>query len=80
MIISNVTGPSINGHVCDMCYYKTKLFLHPLYFRDMLDLPSSVPPVIESPFFHRPDGQRIFLFVEAGGILHRPRLVRTLKV
>lgn len=73
---------TIHKWSCDVTCVTTRLsvFLRPLYFRDMLDLPSSFPPVIESPFFHRPDGQRIFLFVEAGGILHRPRLVRTLKV
>ncbi|KAJ3573679.1 hypothetical protein NP233_g2283 [Leucocoprinus birnbaumii] len=41
--------------------------------------PSSAPPVPELPFFHHPDGQRIRIFVEAGGIIHRPRLIRNLK-
>ena len=68
---------------CDVtCVTATRLgVLHPPYFKDMSDLPPlSVPPVIESPFFHHPDGQRILFFVEAGGILYRPRLIRTLKV
>ncbi|KAF5356201.1 hypothetical protein D9756_004111 [Leucocoprinus leucothites] len=41
--------------------------------------PSSAPPVIQPPFFYHPDGQRILIFVEAGGISHRPRLIRNLK-
>ncbi|KXN83869.1 hypothetical protein AN958_00949 [Leucoagaricus sp. SymC.cos] len=46
----------------------------------MSDLPSSTaPPAREPPFLHYPDGQRIGIFVEAGGILNRPRLIRNLK-
>jgi len=64
------------------CVTATRLrVLHPPCLKDMSDLPpSSVSLIIESPFFHHPDGQRILFFVEAGGILHRPRLIRTLKV
>ncbi|KAF9455082.1 hypothetical protein P691DRAFT_716285 [Macrolepiota fuliginosa MF-IS2] len=41
--------------------------------------PSSTQPAVDPPFFHHPDGTRIQIFVEAGGILNRPRLIRNLK-